>query len=157
VGDYRKRVIRSKEEAFHKDCLKRTVKFPKSVMIWGCMSARGLGKYQFIEGTVNAVKYQEILQNSLLPSLQFLYPQDDFIFQQDGAACHTAKTTKKWFGEHNINVLSWPSNSPDLNVIETLWHKIKSYLRNHPQRTIQNLKNQIEKIWASFTPEFCGI
>jgi hypothetical protein len=156
VGDYRKRVIRSKEEAFHKDCLKRTVKFPKSVMIWGCMSARGLGKYQFIEGTVNAVKYQEILQNSLLPSLQFLYPQDDFIFQQDGAACHTAKTTKKWFGEHNINVLSWPSNSPDLNVIETLWHKMKSYLRNHPQRTIQDLKNQIEKIWASFTPEFCG-
>jgi hypothetical protein len=71
VGDYWKRVIRSKEEAFHKDCLKRTVKFPKSVMIWGCMSARGLGKYQFIEGTVNAEKYQEILQNSLLPTLQF--------------------------------------------------------------------------------------
>jgi hypothetical protein len=56
----------------------------------------------FIEGTVNAEKYQEILQNSLLPTLQFLYPQDDFIFQQDGAACHTAKTTKKWFGEHNM-------------------------------------------------------
>jgi hypothetical protein len=67
------------------------------------MSARGLGKYQFIEGTVNAEKYQEILQNSLLPTLQFLHPQDDFIFQQDGAACHTAKTTKKRFGEHNIN------------------------------------------------------
>jgi hypothetical protein len=28
-------------------------------------------KYQFIEGTVNAEKYQEILQNSLLPTLQF--------------------------------------------------------------------------------------
>jgi hypothetical protein len=32
-------------------------------------------------------------KNNLLPTIQFLYPQDDFIFQQDGAACHTAKTS----------------------------------------------------------------
>jgi transposase len=60
------------------------------------------------------------------------------------------KQLKNGSVEHNINVLSWPSNSPDLNVIETLWHKMKSYLRNHPQRTIQDLKNQIEKIWAFY-------
>jgi hypothetical protein len=52
VGDFRKRVIRSKDEAFHADCIKRTVKFPKGVMIWGCMSAKGLGNFEFIDGTV---------------------------------------------------------------------------------------------------------
>lgn len=43
----------------HKDCLKRTVKFPKEVMIWGCMAVSGLGFIE-IEGTVNAAKHYQI-------------------------------------------------------------------------------------------------
>jgi hypothetical protein len=85
VGDFRKRVIRSKDEAFHADCIKRTVKFPKGVMIWGCMSAKGLGNFEFIDGIVNAEKYQKILTNSLLPSINKLHAEENFIFQQDGA------------------------------------------------------------------------
>lgn len=155
VGDHRKRVIRTKQEAFHKDCLKRTVKFPTGVMIWGCMASSGLGCFEFVDGTINAVKYQQILQNSLLPSIETLNVGENFIFQQDGAPCHTAKTTKKWLSDHKINILSWPSNSPDLNVIETVWHKMKQALRNNPQRTLPELKAEIEQIWNRFTPEMC--
>lgn len=144
VGDYRKRVIREKTEAFHKDCLKRTVKFPQGIMVWGCMSAKGLGTLHFIEGTVNAAKYQDILEHSLLPSAAKLHPSGDFIFQQDGASCHTAKSTKKWMGEHDIKVLSHPSSSPDLNPIETLWHKMKQRLRNDPQRTLPQLRAKLQ-------------
>lgn len=32
--------VRNKNEVYHKDCLKRTVKFTASVMIWGCMSSK---------------------------------------------------------------------------------------------------------------------
>lgn len=103
--DYRKRVIREKTEAFHKDCLKRTVKFPQGIMVWGCISAKGLGTLHFIKGTVNAAKYQDVLEHSLLPSAAKLHPSGDFIFQQDGASCHTAKSTKKWMGEHDIKVI----------------------------------------------------
>lgn len=156
VGDYRKRIIRDKTEAFHKDCLKRTVKFPQGIMVWGCMSAKGLGTLHFIEGTVNAAKYQDILTSSFLPSAANLYPNGDFIFQQDGASCHTAKSTKKWFGENNIKVLSHPSSSPDLNPIETLWHKMKQHLRNSPQRTIPQLRTKLQEIWDNFTPELCA-
>lgn len=38
--------------AFNPDCLKRTVKFSKIVMILGCMSSNGIGKLRFITGTV---------------------------------------------------------------------------------------------------------
>ncbi|KAF2884554.1 hypothetical protein ILUMI_21619 [Ignelater luminosus] len=33
IGDMRKRVIRKSNETYHKDCMKRTVKSPDSVMI----------------------------------------------------------------------------------------------------------------------------
>lgn len=155
VGDHRKQVIRTKHETFHKDCLKRTIKFPIGVMIWGCMTASGLGYFAFIDGTVNAAKYQQILQNCLLPSIAKLNVGENYIFQQDSAACHTTKTTKKWFGDHNVSVLSWPSNSPDLNVIETVWHKMKQTLRNNPQRTLPELRAKLEQIWNGFTPEAC--
>ena len=86
-------VIRTKNEAFHPHCLKRSVKFPQTVMVWGCMSNNGVGNLHFIDGMVNAVKYQCILEQSLLPSLERLHPEGDYVFQEDGASSHTAKST----------------------------------------------------------------
>ena len=92
VGDSRSRVIRRKHEAFHPDCLKRKVKFPASVMVWGSMSSRGVGKLHFIEGTVDTNKYLDILEESLLPVMEaHLISGQDFVSQQYGAACHTSK------------------------------------------------------------------
>ena len=39
-------------------------------MAWGCMSAAGTGELQFIEGTMNANMYCDILKQSMIPSLQ---------------------------------------------------------------------------------------
>lgn len=155
VGDVRKKVIRNKDEAFHKDCIKRKVKFPGSVMIWGCMSAQGVGRLHFIEDTVNAVKYQNILETSLLPSISILKYQNAYIFQQDGASCHTARTTKAWLDSKRIPTMEWPSSSPDLSPIETLWWKIKKKLRKYPSRSINDLKEKIKAVWDSTTPEEC--
>ncbi len=37
-----------------------------SVMVWGCMSAAGTGELQFIEGTMNANMYCDILKQSMI-------------------------------------------------------------------------------------------
>lgn len=155
VGDSGSKVIRTKKEAYHRDCLKRTVKFPASVMVWGCMSAKGLGQLCFVENSINAVCYINILKENLLPSIPKITTFNEYIFQQDGAPAHTAKLTKKWLTENHITVLVWPSSSPDLSPIETVWAIMKRRLGNDPQTTISGLKAKIQEIWDSITPIEC--
>ncbi len=52
----------------------------------------------------------------MLPSADQLFKDADFIFQQDLASAHTAKSTKSLLNEHGVGVLDWPANSPDLNI-----------------------------------------
>ena len=38
-----------------------------NVMVWGCMSAAGVGELHFMEGNMNSNMYCEILQHDSLP------------------------------------------------------------------------------------------
>ncbi len=96
------------------------MKFPQLVMIRAAMSSAGVGPLCFLKFTVNAAIYQEILVHFMLPSADKLYGDAEFIFQQDLAPAHTAKSTKSGFNDHGVTVLDWPANSPDLNPIENL-------------------------------------
>ncbi len=51
-------VWRKGEEAHSPSCLKSSVKFPQSVMIWGAMSSANVGPLCFLKTNVNAPVYQ---------------------------------------------------------------------------------------------------
>ena len=55
------------------------------------MSAAGVGELYFIEGNMNSNMYCEILQQSMIPSLQKL--GNRAVFQHDNDSKHTSKTT----------------------------------------------------------------
>jgi len=78
-------------EEFKPECLNLSVKYPTKVMVWGCMSASGVGRLHVVQGMVNAAKYVEIMQKVMLPSAQELF-HGDFVFQDDNAPCHRAKS-----------------------------------------------------------------
>ncbi len=150
------RVWRKTGEAQIPCCLKSSVKFPQSVMIWAAMSSAGVGPLCFLKSTVNAAIYQEILEHFMLPSADKLYGDADFIFQQDLApAHHTAKGTKSWFNNHGVTVLDWPANSPDLNPIENLWGIVKRKMRDTRPNNADDLKAAIKATWASIPPQQC--
>ncbi len=119
-GNQGPRVWRKGGEAHSPSCLKSSVKFPQSVMIWGAMSSAGVGPLCFLKTNVTAPVYQEMLEHFLLPSADQLFKDADFIFQQDLAPAHTAKSTKSWLNEHGVGVLDWPANSTDLNPRESM-------------------------------------
>ena len=86
-----------------------------SIMLWQCYS--GTGKLVRIEGKMNGAKYRESsLMKSLLQSTEDLRLGRRFTFQQDNDPKHTAKTTQEWLRDNSLNVLEWPSQSPDFNI-----------------------------------------
>ncbi len=154
-GNQGPRVWRKSGEAQNPCCLKSSVKFPQSVMIWAAMSSAGVGPLCFLKSTVNAAIYEEILEHFMLPSADKLYGDADFIFQQDLAPAHTAKGTKSWFNDHGVTVLDWPANSPDLNPIENLWGIVKRKMRDTRPNNADDLKATVKETWASIPPQQC--
>ncbi len=82
-GNQGPRVWRKSGDAQNPCCLKSSVKFTQSVMIWAAMSSAGVGPLCFLKSTVNAAIYQEILEHFMVPFADKLYGDAYFIFQQD--------------------------------------------------------------------------
>ncbi len=72
-GNQGPRVWRKGGEAHSPNCLKSSVKFPQSVMIWGVMSSAGVGPLCFLKTNVTAPVYQEILEHFMLPSADQIF------------------------------------------------------------------------------------
>ncbi len=104
---------------------------------------------------ITASVYQEIMEHFLLPSADQLFKDADFIFQQDLAPTHTAKSTKSWLNDHGVSVLDWPANSRDLNSIENLWGIVKRKMRNKRPKNSDELKATVKETWASIPPQQC--
>lgn len=57
------------------------------MLIWGCMSAKGVGEMTFIDGTMNASLYIQILNEKMTPSVKKVVRRE--MIQRDDDSKHT--------------------------------------------------------------------
>lgn len=155
-SDGRQMVWRKPCKALDLKNIKPTVKHGgASVMVWGCMSARGVGNLIFIDTTMTADVYLDILKQNLHSSATKMgFEGNQFMFQHDNDPKHTAWRVKMWI-LYNAKHLETPPQSPDTNPIEHLWSYLESKIRQHHITSITTLKNVLMEEWEKITPELC--
>ena len=74
--------------------------------------------------------------------------------QEDNDPKHTSGKAQKWKDENNINRISWPSQSPDLNPMENVWAVLKANISNYKPTSTKHLIKIIKKEWKKLDGVF---
>ena len=108
---------------------------------------------------VNAGVYTKHLKTQLMPAIEKLYPDGDFIYVQDGASSHTSNLCQDFLLEHLkkksrfVAYDEWPPYSCDLNPLDYyFWSKLKNVVYaerrgNGSFQSLEELKKSIQRNW----------
>uniref|UniRef100_A0A8C5DP94 Transposase n=1 Tax=Gouania willdenowi TaxID=441366 RepID=A0A8C5DP94_GOUWI len=144
---------RKKNTAFQEKHLLPTVKFGGgSIMLWGCVSSAGTGNLVKVEGRMDSSQYQQILENNVQESVTKLKLRRGWIFQQDNDPKHCSKSTKAFMQRNKYNILEWPSQSPDLNIIENVWCALKRAVHARKPSNLTELEMICREEWSKIPP-----
>src|SRR6218665_39361 len=154
---FARHVRRPPKQRFCSRYIVPTVKNAAKLMVWGAISAKGIGGLWFMpEGTtINAAVYLGILKEKLP---RFLTIHDCDTFQHDGAPCHQAKVVKNWLGLNQVQFLArWPGNSSDLNPIENCWMILKRKVTEKNPSSLAALRQIITSVWVQDITPGCRL
>lgn len=115
-----------------------------SVMVWGCFGWGSGVRLTFVSSKMNTNDYTEMLAVEMVPFGNDL-GGPNWVFQQDNAPIHKAAVTRGWFANQGIQVLPWPSLSPDMNPMENVWGMLVRliYAEGKQYESVEQLKSGI--------------
>lgn len=130
---------------------------PASVMVWWGVSYDGVTQLHFCEKGVktSAAVYQKtVLEQVVKPLSTTIFQNQHWVFQQDSAPGHKARTTQAWLRNNVPEFISaedWPSGSPDLNPLDyKLWSILEGMVCTKRYPNIDALKKALSKAVANF-------
>lgn len=144
------RVWRRKDQKFKAGYTRGTSKSRVGVMVWMAIAADGRSRLLRCPDRMNSTEYQNEI---LTPSLNFIRHRnpslrDSIVYMQDGASCHTSRSTEAYLQAHRVNVLApWPANSPDLNPVEHCWSWLAGRLVGQRFTNSDQLWDALQREW----------
>lgn len=127
------------------------------IMLWGCITALGVGYMCEIEGNMDQKLYKDILEGELEKTFTFYgLEKAKCIFQHDNDPKHTAKSIRRFLADQEYKVMVWPPQSPDLNPIEHCWSYLKKKLNTYekPPKGMRELFERTEVEWEKIELEY---
>ncbi|CAK1586351.1 unnamed protein product [Parnassius mnemosyne] len=83
-----------------------------------------------------------------------------WIFQQDSAPAHRARSTQNWFTAHGIDFTGhedWSSSSPDLSPLDyKIWQHLEDKVCTKPHRNLESHRVSLAKGAADIDMK-CGV
>ena len=124
-------------------------KHPLKVHIWAGISIRGPTAVCIFEGRLNVPLFVQILDQTLLLFVEEVFPEGHR-FVENNDPKHCSKQGQKVLTDHGINWWRTPPESPELNPIENLWHKLKKSIRCEVKpKTKDKLVAGILRFWET--------
>ena len=89
-----------------------------------------------------------IYQNGLLPAAHDHFGRSrGWLLLEDNDPKHRSKYSVQWKKGHRIKILLWPSLSPDVNPVESLWSLLKMKVADRQPKSFTGLIRAIKKEW----------
>ena len=122
------------------------------IMVWGAIGYNYKSPLIICPKSVTADQYRKVITDSnMVLDLNEARGEGNWVFQQDGATPHTAKTTRVFLNKRMSYIEYWPANSPDMNPIEHLWAILKYRILEESPEDFQDMLRIMQEEWESIS------